>query len=62
MAVTSLNMYTTSHPLRQTSLRFAPSAAGPKFGTSDSTGSLKCQSEMTRDVVRSKQRSVIVWV
>ena len=47
MAVTSLNIYTTSNPLRQTSLRFAPSATGPTFGSSDSIGSFKSQSEMT---------------
>ena len=45
--MTSLNIYTTSHPLRQTSLRFVPSATGPKFGSIDSVGSLKGQSDMT---------------
>ena len=47
MAVTSLNIYTASHLLNQMSLRFAPSATGPKFGSSDSIGWLKGQSEMT---------------
>ena len=47
MAVTSLNIYITAHPLRQTSLHFTPLATGPKFGSSHSTGSLEGQSEMT---------------
>ena len=47
MALTSLNIYTTSHPLLRTSLRFAPSATNQKFGSSVSIGSLKGQSEMT---------------
>ena len=41
MALTSLNVYTTSHLLSQTSLCFAPLASGPNFGSSDSIGSLK---------------------
>ena len=44
MVVMSLNIYKT---LRQTALRFSPSAAGPKVGSSDSIGLLKGQSEMT---------------
>ena len=47
MAVTSLNIYTPVYPLRQTSLRLAPSATGPKFGSSDSIGSLKGHPEVT---------------
>ena len=59
MAVTSLNIYTTSHSLRQTSLRFAPLATGPKFGSSDSTGSLKGQSEMTLNGMSSDPNNAV---
>ena len=43
MALTSLTVYTTSHPLRQTSHY----VTGPNFGSSDFIVSLRCQSEMT---------------
>ena len=41
-------------------LRFAPRATGSNFGSSNSIGSLK--GDPQRDVVRSKQRSVMVWI
>ena len=41
MAVTLLDVFTTSHSLHQMSLRFVPLATGPKFGSSDSIGSFK---------------------
>ena len=48
MALTSLNVYTMSHPLRQMSLYVSHKlATGPSFGSSDLIGSLKVQSEMT---------------
>ena len=47
MALTSLNVYTTSHPLCQTSLRFAPLATRPNFGSRDFIGSLRGQAEIT---------------
>ena len=43
----SRNVYTTSHPLRQTSLYVSRLlATGPNFGSSDFTGSLRGQSEL----------------
>ena len=59
MAVTSLNIYTTSHPLHQTALCFAPLATGSKFGSSDSTGSLKGQSEMTLNRMSSDPNNAV---
>ena len=47
MALTSLDVYTTSHPLHQTSLNFAPLATGPNFGSSIAIGLLKGQSDVT---------------
>ena len=59
MAVTSLNIYSTSNPLRQTSLHFMPSATGPKFGSNDSTGSLKGPSEMTLNRMSSDPNNAV---
>ena len=49
MVLTSLNVYTTSHPLltSNVTLRFAPLATGSNFGSSYFIGSLRGQSEMT---------------
>ena len=57
MAVTSLDIYTPSNPLRE--LRFAPSATGPKFGSSDSIGSLKGQSEITLNGMSSDPNNAV---
>ena len=57
--MTSLNIYTTSHPLRKTSLGFALSATGPKFGSSDSIGSLKGHSEMTLNGMSSDPNNAV---
>ena len=52
--LTSLNVYTTSN----VTLRFAPLATGPNFGSSDSIGSLKGQSEMTLNGMSSEVNSL----
>ena len=59
MAVTSLNIYTMSHLLRQTALHFMPSATGPKFGSSNSNGPLKGQSEMTLNGMSSDPNNAV---
>ena len=59
MAVTSLNIYTTSHPLCQMALCFASSATGPKFGSRDSIGSLKGQPEMTLSRMSSDPNNAV---
>ena len=59
MAVTSLNIYTTSHPLRQTALSLAPSATGPKFGSSNSIGSLQGQYKMTLNEMSSDPNNAV---
>ena len=59
MAVTSLNIYRTSHLLRQTALSFVPSATGPKSGSSDSIGLLKGQSEMSLNGMSSDPNNAL---
>ena len=60
MAVSSLNIYITSHPLRQTSLTFAQSATGPMFETSDSIGWLKEQFEMILNRMSSDPNNTVL--
>ena len=57
MALASLNVY-ISHPLRR-HFTFAPWATSHDFGSSDSIGSLKGQSEMTLSRMSSDPNNTV---
>ena len=60
MALTSLKVYKPSHPLRQTSLYVSRHlATGPNFGSSETIGSLKGQSEMTLNGMSSDPNNAV---